>query len=122
MWKRTKKRYGNNEYYSISNKLRSENKTNDRFEIMLSSLTIEEMIGLRLELAARAVGHKLYGFKLWQSLPNITKEAVLIYAISASRTKGEAASFLGINKSELAKLLKKFDIKRYFSKEKQNDF
>ena len=122
MWERKKKRYGSNEYYSISNKLRSENKTNDEFEIMLSSLTLEEIIGLRLELAARAVDHKLYGFKIWQSIPNIAKEAVLMYTISAARTNGEAASFLGIKKAELRKLIKKFDIKSYFSKEEQNDF
>ena len=84
-WERKKKRYGSNEYYSISNKLRIENKTNDEFEIMLSGLTLEEIIGLRLELAARAVDHKLYGFKIWQSIPNIAKEAVLMYTVSAAR-------------------------------------
>jgi len=122
MWERKKKRYGSNEYYSISNKLRLKNKTNDEFEIMLSSLTIEEIIGLRLELAARSVGHKLYGYKIWQSIPSIAREAVLIYAVSAARTNGEAASFLGIKKAELRKLIKKFDIKSYFNKEEKDDF
>ena len=122
MWERKKKRYGSNEYYSISNKLRSDNKTSDEFEIMLSGLTLEEIIGLRLELAARSVDHKLYGFKIWQSIPNIAKEAVLMYTVSAARTNGEAASFLGIKKAELRKLIKKFDIKNYFNKDKQDDF
>ena len=117
MWERKKKLYGDNEYYSISNKLRLEKKSNEEFEIMLSNLTLEEMIALRLEVAARVVDNKLYGFKLWQSIPNIAKEAVLMYTYSAARTKGEAASFLGLRKTQLRKLLKEFDIKSFFGGE-----
>ena len=117
MWERKKKLYGDNEYYSISNKLRLEKKSNEEFEIMLSNLTLEEMIALRLECAARVVDNKLYGFKLWQSIPNIAKEAVLMYTYSAARTKGEMASFLGINKVSLKRLLKKHNITNYFTKE-----
>ena len=116
MYNKKRRRYGTNEYYSISNKLKSENKTNDEFEVMLSGLTLEEIIGLRLELAAKAVNHKLYGLKIWQTIPNIVKEAILTYTVSAARTKGEAAAFLGINKTDLRKLIKKFDIKGFFEK------
>ena len=53
MWKRKRRRYNNvnkvNEYYSIINKLKSQEKITDEFEIMISSLTFEELIGLRLE-------------------------------------------------------------------------
>tara|TARA_R100000008_G_scaffold80772_1_gene63465 strand:- start:444 stop:809 length:366 start_codon:yes stop_codon:yes gene_type:complete len=104
------------EYYSLSNKLRSENKITEEFEIMLCSLTLEDIIALRLELAAKSVNHKLYGFKLWQKIPQIARDAVLKYAYSAARTKGEAASFLGITRSDLNKYLKKFDIKSFFNK------
>tara|TARA_R110000824_G_scaffold5670_2_gene26018 strand:+ start:4119 stop:4376 length:258 start_codon:yes stop_codon:yes gene_type:complete len=83
---------------------------------MLSSLTLEDIIALRLELAARAVNGKLYGLNIWKSIPSITKEAVLKYVYSAARTKGEAASFLGISKSDLRKHLKKFNISNFFKK------
>ena len=116
MYNKKRRRYGTNEYYSISNKLKSENKTNDEFEVMLSGLTLEEIIGLRLELAAKAVDHKLYGLKIWQTIPNIVKEAILTYTVADARTKGEAAAFLGINKADLRKLIKKFDIKGFFEK------
>ena len=49
--------------YSVSNKLKRERKTTDEFEIMLASLTLEEVIALRLELASRSVGHMMYGFQ-----------------------------------------------------------
>lgn len=118
MWesKRSRFKKTDQDYYSIANKLKSENKIDEKFEIMLSSLTLEEIIGLRLELAAKAVNYKLYGANIWQSLPNIVQESVLKYAYSAARTKGEIASFLGINKSSLKKLLNKYDITNYFSK------
>ena len=44
------------------------------------------------------------------------KDAVLKYAYSASRTKGEASAFLVITKSDLNKYLKKFNIKSFFNK------
>ena len=118
MWENKRSRFKKPEqdYYSIANKLKSENKIDEKFEVMLSSLTLEEISALRLELAAKAVNYKLYGVNIWQNLPNIVQESVLKYAYSAARTKGEIASFLGINKSSLKKLLKKYDITNYFSK------
>ena len=119
MWesKRSRFKKPDQDYYSISNKLKSEGKIDEKFEIMLSSLTLEEIIALRLELAAKAVNYKLYGTNIWQNLPNIVQESVLKYAYSAARTKGEIASLLGINKSSLKKLLKKYDISNYFTKD-----
>tara|TARA_R100001129_G_scaffold49574_1_gene34272 strand:+ start:77 stop:406 length:330 start_codon:yes stop_codon:yes gene_type:complete len=106
----------NDEYNSISEKLRDEKRSNDEFEVMLASLTMEEVIGLRLELAAAAVDGKLYGFKLWQSIPNIAKEAVLLYTVSAAKSRNEAASFLGIKKEQFRTLIKKFGIKDYLNR------
>lgn len=119
MWesKRSRFKRPDRDYYSISNKLKSQGKINEKFEIMLSSLTLEEIIGLRLELAAKAVNYKLYGLNLWSAIPNMVQDAVLKYVYSAARTKGEMASFLGLDKSALKKLLKKHDITTYFSKE-----
>ena len=118
MWPRQKKRYSkpNQEFYSISNKLKTENKNTPDFEVMLSSLTLEDIIALRLELAAKSVNNKLYGLKIWENIPNIAKEAVLKYAYSAARTKNEAASFLGINKSDFRKIIKKYNIENFFKK------
>jgi hypothetical protein len=119
MWERKRKRYSrpDQEYYSVSNKLKTDGKITGDFEVMLSSLTLEEIIALRLELAARSIGGKLYGLKLWESLPRIAKAAALKYSYSAARTKNEAAAFLGISKNEFRKLLKQYNITNYFSKE-----
>ena len=121
MWESKRSRFKREDldYYSISNKLKSENKIDERFEIMLSSLTLEEIIGLRLELAAKSVNYKLYGLNIWHKVPDMVKDGVLKYVYSAARTKGEMASFLGIDKSMLKKLLKKYEITSYFTKEGQ---
>ena len=51
---------------------------------------------------------------LWGALPNICKDAVLRYAVSASRSNAEAARLLGVDKARLKKLYKKFDLYNYF--------
>ena len=113
-WESKRKIYGANAYYSIASKLRKEHKSNDEFETMFNALSLEEAIGLKLELAAKAAGDKLYGMPLWNSLNDITKEAVFKYSLSATRTKKEAASFLGISLKSFHKLQKKFRSDHYF--------
>jgi phosphoribosylaminoimidazole carboxylase (NCAIR synthetase) len=119
MWENKRSRFKrpDQDFYSIANKLKSEGMIDEKFEIMLSSLTLEEIIGLRLELASKSVNYKLYGTKIWQSVPNIVQDGILKYVYSAARTKGEMASFLGINKTSLKRLLKKYDITNYFIKQ-----
>jgi hypothetical protein len=118
MWERKRSRFKkkDQDYYSIANKLKSDGRITEEFEVMLCSLTLEEIIGLRLELAAKTVNHKLYGLNIWQSVPNIVREGMLKYVYSAARTKGEMASFLGIDKNTLKKLLKQYKITSYFNK------
>lgn len=104
------------QYYSISNKLKKESKITDKFEVMLANLTLEEIVGLRLELAAKSVNHNLFGLHIWYDLHNIIKDAVLKYSYSSSRTIAEASSFLGLTPVNYNKLLKKYKIKEYFNK------
>ena len=110
-WKKKLREYkGRNNEYSLRKKLKKDKKITDDFEIMLSSLTLEEIIGLRLELASLYINNKLYNFPIYKSIKYITKEACLKFALSATRTYGDAASFLGMNESDLRKEIKKFKI------------
>ena len=111
---------GVNAEYSLIRKLRKEKRSNYQFEIMLNSLTLEEVIGLKLELASKSAGSALYGLPLWHSLKDIVQDAVLKYTFSATRTKGEAMRFLGLTPSHFYKLQEKFKIEEYFS-EKELD-
>lgn len=119
-WKRKKNYNGKNKNYSISNKLKKERRSNDEFEIMLSNLTLEEVIGLKLELSTKPVSNRLYGIPLWSSLQNIVQDAVFKYAFSATRTQAEAMRFLGLKEQSFHILRKKFGIDDYFiDKEKE---
>jgi len=118
VFKNMKKRNeGRNRYYSISNKLRKEGKSSEEFEILFNNLSLEEVIGLKLELASKSsFNGKLYGVPIWNSIPSIVKDAVLKYALSATRSKREAARFLGLNEFAMKRLINKNKIDDYFEK------
>ena len=113
----TKRNEGRNRYYSISNKLRKAGKSSEEFEIIFNNLSLEEVIGLKLELASKsAFNGKLYGVPIWYTIPNIVKDAVLKYALSATRSKREAARFLGLNELAMKKNINRYKIDDYFEK------
>ena len=112
-WNKKKSR-GKNIKYSLINKLREENKSSEEFEVMLNSLTLEELIGLKLELASKVFGGKSYGLPIWSSMKEIVQDAVLKYALSACKTKREAARFLGMKRQNFNNLLKKYDTETFF--------
>ena len=113
-WNKKKRIQGKNKYYSLSNKLKKENKSHDEFEVMLNNLTLEEIIGLKLELAARSAGGYLYGIPIFSAIPYLVRDAILKYALSATRSKKEAARFLGIQLDHFKKLIKKYNTESYF--------
>ena len=55
--------------YSFIFKMKKEKKINDQFLNLLSSLTLEEIIALKLELSIQLVKHKFYNFPIWKALP-----------------------------------------------------
>lgn len=113
-WKRKKNYNGKNKNYSMSNKLKKERRSNDEFEIMLSSLTLEEVIALKLELSTKPVSNRMYGFPIWNSLHTIVQDAVFKYAFSATRTQAEAMRFLGLKEQSFHIFRKKFGLDDYF--------
>ena len=118
-----KRNDGSNVNYSISNKLRKDGKSSEEFEIILNRLSLEEVVGLKLELSSKyGLNGKMYGTPIWSSLKNIIKDAVLKYAVSATRSKREAARFLGIQESSLHILIKKYDVDNYFQQKFDNQF
>lgn len=120
-WKRTKKIHGKNQYYSVAEKLKRDKKISSEFEIMLNGLALEEVIALKLELAAQASGSPLYGIPIWQNLITIVRDSVIKYALSATRTKLEAARFLGMTEASFWTKQKYYQTENYFSEENKED-
>ena len=107
------------EAYSFSRKLKEDGRSSSDFEAQLSQLSLEEVIGLKLEISSRELNGKLYGFPVWHSLPDIIKDAVVKFAISATKTKGEAARVLGLTPENFNKLCKRYNVEEYFLKKSQ---
>lgn len=98
---------------SFSDKLRKEGKSNEAFEVMLSALTLEEIIGLKLECSSRLTNGKLYGFNLWSNSVALVKEAIFHSVISIANTNKEATRILGVTDETLTILKKRYNIKQY---------
>ena len=96
---------------SFSRKLRNKGKSNEAFEIMLSALTLEEIIGLKLECASRLTNGKLYGFNLWSNVVETTKEALYNAVVSITSTNKEATRILGISSQTFKSLKRKYNIR-----------
>ena len=99
---------------NVISKLREQGKTNERFEIMLGALSIEEMISLKLSLMHQLVKGKFY-FPLYQNLDRIIKESVLRFAESTGKTNSEKCMLIGVKLDTYKKLIRKYDIKKYFN-------
>ena len=100
---------------SFSKKLREDGRSNEAFEVMLSALTLEEVLGLKLECASRLTGGKLYGFNLWSNIVDITKEALYNAVISITSTNKEATRVLGINEQTFKSLKRKYNIREEYN-------
>jgi hypothetical protein len=110
--------------YSLSKKLRNQNRSSEEFEFMLNKLTLEELIALKLEICSKSINGKLSGMKLWKSIPYIAKKALILYSMSITNTRYEAASAIGLSFSTYLKALEKYDdeelqmLKKQFQEEK----
>lgn len=107
------KKTKNKEIISISKFLRSENRSNEVFEMMLNSLTLEEIIMLKLELADKNSKKALYSFALWKKLGDLCKEAVMRHAVISSRNETIAKTYLGLTNSQFYKYFFKYNIPEY---------
>jgi len=100
---------------SFSQRLRKEGKSSEAFEIMLSVLTLEEIIGLKLERASRLTNGKIYGFNLWSNMVDIVKEALYNAVISITSTNKEACRVLGITEQTFNSLKRKYNIRKLYN-------
>lgn len=80
--------------FSISKKLKQEQKITDEFEIMLNSLSLEDIIALKIELASKFLHGKMYGLPLWDVMPSICRHALMKYALTIP-IRRDCIRFLG---------------------------
>ena len=109
-----KKRRSKYKHKSIINKLLNNNIINESNLTFIDSLTLEDLIAVKLELSARHINNKLYAFNLLSNTNRLVKEAIIKFGISATKSKTDAARFLGIDYEGLRKLVNEYDLQDYF--------
>ena len=103
--------------YSFISIMKKERRINENFMNTLSSLSLEEIIALKLELSVQNINNKLYNFPLWSSFPNVTRDALLRYAMSPCQSKRDMARFLGVPINKFGIILKKYNTEMLFNNE-----
>lgn len=101
---------GRNYNQSLLRKLKKEKIITKELETLISNLTLEDLISLKLEIAAKNVRGKLFGFPIMDATKQIVKEALIKFALSASSSHKNAAFILGISLAELKRYIRKYEI------------
>jgi len=91
-------------------KLKNEGRINENFLNIVSDLSLEELIAIKIEMASKLFRGKLYGIPIWITMPRIVKEAMLHVAINSCNTKTDMSSFLGITIEQLNEILNSYDL------------
>ena len=91
---------------SITNKFNLDEKT----LVTINSLSLEDLIAAKLEVTAKSMNGKFFGLPIFNSIDRIIKYAILNFALSSSNSYAQAADILNMDKSNLRKQIKKFNL------------
>ena len=72
---------------SIINKLKDNNLVSDDLLVLVNNLSLEDIIALKFELSSKMLKKRMYGFDIWRNSKYIVQEAMLKFAISATKSK-----------------------------------
>lgn len=108
------KSHGINKDFSISKKLKKKGFYRDDFEFFLAQISFEDLIALKMEISAKELNGFMYGFPISFSVRNLVNDSILKFALSATKSKKQAAAFLGMDYDALNLRLKKFKTKDFF--------
>jgi hypothetical protein len=103
-----------NKYKSIIRYFQNKNRISDDLLVLINSMTLEELIAIKLELSTKLLKNRLYGIDIWRNTGYIIKEAVLVFAISTTNSKKDAARFLGLTERKFNLLIKQYKVKDFF--------
>ena len=95
---------------SIISKLKDQALVTDETLVAINAISLENLIALKLELACNHINNRLYGFDIWRNSVYIVKDALLKFAISTTKSKKDAARFLGLTYADFRLACKKFKI------------
>ena len=95
---------------SIITNLKDQALITDETLVAINAISLEDLIAVKLELACNHINNRLYGFDIWRNSIYIVKDALLKFAISTTKSKKDAARFLGLTYADFKLACKKFNI------------
>tara|TARA_B100000575_G_scaffold252752_1_gene220884 strand:+ start:2937 stop:3257 length:321 start_codon:yes stop_codon:yes gene_type:complete len=99
---------------SIASKLINDGIASEDLLVLVNSISLEDIIALKLELSSKILQNRFYGFDIWRNTNYIVKDALLKFAIANTNSKKDAARFLNLNYSAFSRLIKKFEVDKYY--------
>jgi len=94
--------------YSKISELKSLNKIDDQFVFYIETLSLEDIITIKLESMMKSINFKFFNFPLWRSMHTIVSEALINSIITVADNNSEAARLLGIDLKLYRNYLSKF--------------
>ena len=94
---------------SIASKLIDDGIASEELLVLFNSISLEDIIALKLELSSKILKNRFYGFDIWRNSGYIVKDALLKFAISNTNSKKDAARFLNLDYSSFSRLIDVFD-------------
>lgn len=94
--------------YSKISELKNMNKIDDQFVLYIETLSIEDIISVKLETMMRSLNFKFFNFPVWKSMHTIVSEALINSVITIASNNSEAARILGIDLKLYRNYLSKF--------------
>lgn len=97
--------------YSKISELKSLNKIDDQFVFYIESLSLEDIIAIKLETFMKSVNYKFFNFPLLKTSQTIVSEALMNVVFGLASNHAEASRMLGINMKQYQRYLSKFGYK-----------
>ena len=94
--------------YSKISELKNLNKIDDQFVFYIETLSLEDIITIKLESMMKSINFKFFNFPLWRSMHTIVSEALINSVITIASNNSEAARLLGIDLKLYRNYLSKF--------------
>ena len=98
----------NEKKITFISELKRDGRVSEEFLNIVSDLTLEELISVKLELSAKMFNGKLYNFPLWYNLPYIIRESLLNFVNRNCKTKVDMSNTLGIPYEQFIQIYKKY--------------
>ena len=99
-----------NENFDYKKILLEQKKINKDFLNRVKLLSLEELIYLKLDAISSSLNGKLLGFPIMKMLPDICKEAFVLFALSQTKNQRDASVMLKTDRFGLINYMKKYNI------------